>query len=52
MSTEANSINAAELRSRLVDIALQWQECFGVASAITSVISELDAARLVGTLDE
>jgi len=36
----------------LVDIALQWQECFGVAPAITSVISELDAARLVGMLDE
>jgi hypothetical protein len=32
----------------LVEIALQWQNCFGVAPAITSIISELDAALLVG----
>jgi hypothetical protein len=44
--------NAADLRRRLVGIALQWQECFGVAPAITSVVSELDAARLVGMPDE
>lgn len=35
------------LRKRLVDIALEWQKRFGVAPAITSVISELDAASLV-----
>jgi hypothetical protein len=44
--------NAADLRRRMVEIALQWQECFGVAPAITSVVSELDAARLVGMPDE
>lgn len=36
------------LRNKLVDIALQWQESFGVAPAITSAISEYDAALLVG----
>jgi hypothetical protein len=38
-----------DIRSRLVAIALEWQELFGVAPHITSAISELDAARrLVG----
>ena len=32
------------LRDKLVDIALQWQACFGVAPSITSSISEYDAA--------
>lgn len=36
------------LRNKLVDIALQWQENFGVAPSITSAISEYDAALLVG----
>ena len=36
------------LRNKLVDIALQWQEKFGVAPSITSAISEYDAAMLVG----
>ena len=36
------------LRDKLVDIALQWQVCFGVAPSITSSISEYDAAMLVG----
>lgn len=36
------------LRNKLVDIALQWQESFGVAPSITSTISEYDAALLVG----
>ena len=36
------------LRKKLVDIALEWQECFGVAPSITSAISEYDAALLVG----
>ena len=51
MST-GSPTNAADLRRRLVEIALQWQECFGVAPAITSVVSELDAARLVGMPDD
>ncbi len=38
-----------EIRAELVRTALQWQEKFGVAPAITSAISEFDAAtRLVG----
>ena len=36
------------LRDRLVDIALQWQDRFGVAPSITSAASEYDAAMLVG----
>lgn len=36
------------LRNKLVDIALQWQESFGVAPSITSTISEYDAAMLIG----
>jgi len=36
------------LRNKLVVIALQWQESFGVAPSITSAISEYDAALLVG----
>lgn len=40
--------NAADLRRRLVDVALEWEEHFGVAPAITCSISELDAALLVG----
>jgi hypothetical protein len=39
---------AEDIRNRLVSIALEWQEAFGVAPQITSAISELDAARLVG----
>ncbi len=46
------SAKAAQLRRRLVKIALQWQERFGVAPAITSALSELDAALLVGMSDE
>ena len=38
----------APIRDRLVSIALEWQQRFGVAPAITSQLSELDAARLVG----
>ena len=36
------------LRGKLVDIALEWQESFGVAPSITSAISEYDAAMLIG----
>ena len=36
------------LRNKLVDIALDWQENFGVAPSITSAISEYDAAMLIG----
>lgn len=37
-----------ELRTILVDIALKWQERFGVSPQITSAVSEYDAAMLVG----
>ena len=37
-----------QLRNKLVEIALQWQERYGVAPSITSRISEYDAAMLVG----
>lgn len=37
-----------DLRGILVDIALQWQARFGVAPQITTVVSEYDAAMLVG----
>jgi len=40
------------LRQTLVDTALAWQQRYGVAPAVTSAVSELDAARLVGMSDE
>lgn len=40
--------HGSHLRSRLVEVALEWQRTFGVAPAITSAISELDGALLVG----
>lgn len=39
------------LRSRLVAIALDWESAFGVVPPITGVISEYDAARLIGHSD-
>ena len=36
------------LRDKLVEVALEWQQRYGVAPHITGAISELDAARLVG----
>jgi hypothetical protein len=52
MTTGTEPTKAAELRSRLVDIALQWQDRFGVAPQITSAISEIDAALIVGMTEE
>jgi len=40
------------LRQTLVDTALAWQRRYGVAPAITSAVSELDAASLVGMTDD
>jgi hypothetical protein len=37
-----------DIRARLVAIALDWEVKFGVAPAITSAISEYDAATLMG----
>jgi hypothetical protein len=43
---------AAQLRAELVRVALAWQDHFGVAPHITTAISELDAAMLVGVSEE
>ena len=40
------------LRKTLIATALEWQERFGVGPAITSAISEYDAAMLVGLSEE
>jgi hypothetical protein len=37
-----------DIRVRLISVALEWQSRFGVAPAITSAVSEYDAAMLVG----
>jgi hypothetical protein len=44
--------SAADLRLRLVEVALVWQERSGVAPAVTSALSELDAALLVGMTED
>jgi len=36
------------LRERLVAIALEWQDRYGIAPQITTPISEYDAAMLIG----
>jgi hypothetical protein len=41
-----------DLRKQLVDVALEWEKQFGVAPSITSAISELGAARLVGMSED
>jgi hypothetical protein len=41
-----------DLRARLVTAALQWETAFGVAPAITSAVSEYDAAILIGSTAE
>ena len=41
-----------KLRDKLVEVALEWQNSFGVAPQITSAISEYDAAMLVGMSEE
>ena len=43
---------ALELRRRLVQVSLEWERYFGVAPSITSAISELDAALLVGMSED
>jgi hypothetical protein len=37
-----------ELRNKLIEVALEWQNYYGVAPAITSALSEYDAAILIG----
>ena len=47
-----NSRMSDDLRARLVTAALQWETAFGVAPAITSAVSEYDAAILIGSTAE
>jgi hypothetical protein len=37
-----------QLRNELVEISLAWERNFGVAPSITSAISEVDAAEIIG----
>ena len=39
---------AIDLRTRLVQVALEWEKYYGIAPSITTAISELDAALLFG----
>ena len=48
MNTEYFHLNADELRNSLVTVTLEWEKRYGVAPAITNVISEYDAAIIVG----
>lgn len=41
-----------DLRNQLVDLALKWQQRYGVAPAITSTVSEYDAAIMLGMSDQ
>ena len=45
---DATALPAIDLRANLVQLALEWERRFGVAPAITSALSEFDAACLVG----
>jgi hypothetical protein len=47
----ANS-EAADLRRRLVQVALDWESHFGVTPSVTTAVSELDAAMLVGMKED
>lgn len=38
----------SDLRTKLVQVALEWEESFGNAPHITAALSELDAALLMG----
>jgi hypothetical protein len=50
--TLASGESFEDLRTSLVDLALKWQKRYGVAPAITSILSELDAALLVGMKED
>ena len=39
---------SSALRGKLVAIALEWQERYGIAPQITTPLSEYDAAMLIG----
>jgi hypothetical protein len=44
MQGSFNAVTGRELRQYLINIAREWQHRFGVAPAITSALSECDAA--------
>lgn len=46
------TFDADKLRVTLVGVALEWERRYGVGPAITSAISEYDAARLIGHTPE
>jgi hypothetical protein len=50
-ATETKMNDDHNLREKLVATALEWESVFGVAPAITSAVSEYDAARLLGMTD-
>ncbi|MDZ4185222.1 MAG: hypothetical protein U1D97_09615 [Desulfuromonadales bacterium] len=41
-----------DLRQNLIKVALEWQQQYGVAPAITSALSEYDAAKLIEMSDK
>ena len=40
------------MRAELVRVALEWENCLGVAPKITDAIAEFDVAHLVGIAEE
>jgi hypothetical protein len=50
--TGANWDKTVQLRAQLVQIALKWESCLGIAPKITDAVAELDVARLVGMPEE
>lgn len=46
------ALDVFRLRETLVAVVLEWERRFGVAPSVTSAISELDAALLVGHTQE
>lgn len=48
MNLTVGGEDSVNLREKLISVALEWQEFFGIAPAITSALSEYDAAMLIG----
>lgn len=51
-SRNIGDLEMSELRKTLVETALNWERAFGNAPAITSALSEYDAAMLVGLTED
>jgi hypothetical protein len=41
-------VTQGNIREKLIGVTLEWEQKFGVAPAITTALSEYDAARIVG----